>query len=376
MDRGKVIGRDGAVGAAGGAGGRHGPSGRQGQHGINLLPGRGVTKLEYGAAGRKARWRTLTIPRMPKSERQFVEWLKNRYPADAARVPIGIGDDMAAVRVSGDVFVTADMLMDGVDFDTRVHEPRLIGRKALACGLSDCAAMAVRPVAAVVSVALPNGWSMSQAQALYEGMEPLCTEFGVALAGGDTNSWSGPLVIDVSVFGEAWPGMRPVSRSGARSGDVLFVSGRLGGSIRRKHLTFQPRVALARELRQRLGDGLHAMMDVSDGLLLDLSRMCAASGVGAELDVREVLAHASSDAQAQAAADGRPVLEHAMTDGEDFELLCAVHPEAVRENWPSEPGIWSGQPIGRIVESGLWLNHEDGRREAVEARGWEHFVET
>ncbi|MCK6485326.1 MAG: thiamine-phosphate kinase [Phycisphaerae bacterium] len=313
---------------------------------------------------------------MAKSERQFVEWLRARFPVDATRVPIGIGDDMAALRVSGDVLVTADMLMDGVDFDVREHAPRQIGRKALACGLSDCAAMAVRPVAAVVSMALPNAWSMSQAQGLYEGMEPLCTEFDVALAGGDTNSWNGPLVIDVCVLAEAWPGLRPVTRNGARPGDVIFVSGRLGGSIRGRHLGFPPRVALARELRERLGDSLHAMMDLSDGLLLDLSRMCAASGLGAELDARDVSAHASPDAHAQSAADGRPVLEHVMTDGEDFELLCAVGAEAARGMWQQDVAVWSGRPIGRFVASGLWLKHEDGRREVVEARGWEHFVES
>src|SRR5439155_13286829 len=158
----------------------------------------------------------------------------------------------------GMVLVTADMLMDGVDFRTSQHSPRQIGRKALACSLSDCAAMAVRPIAAVVSLALPSMWSLEQAQELYLGMEPLAQECGVAIVGGDTNSWNHPLVIDVAVLAEPWSDAAPVRRSGARPGDRIYVSGRLGGSILGHHLSFGPRVELAHALARRFSGRLHA----------------------------------------------------------------------------------------------------------------------
>ena len=108
---------------------------------------------------------------MPKGENALVDWLRQRFPADPERVPIGIGDDMASVSLDGNVVqFTADMLLDGVHFDTRQHIPELIGRKAIACSLSDCAAMACRPRVATVSLALHDGMSMDETQRLYEGM--------------------------------------------------------------------------------------------------------------------------------------------------------------------------------------------------------------
>lgn len=317
---------------------------------------------------------------MSKSERQFVEWLGLRYPAESARVPIGIGDDMAAVRLGGDtVLVTADMLMDGVDFVAQDHGPEQIGRKALACGLSDCAAMAVRPVAAIVSVALPNSWTMQQAQQLYLGMEPLAQRHEVAIVGGDTNSWDHPLVIDVSVLAEPWPGAMPVRRGGARPGDKVYVSGMLGGSLLGRHLAFEPRVEFARLLRGQLRQHLHALIDISDGLSLDLSRICEASGFGAELWEEDLLAHGSEDAHRAACADGRSVEDHLLHDGEDYELICVVDPSAHVTGLDVPEHVcpqWSGVPIGHIVEPrGLTLISSDRRRRPLEPRGWEHFRE-
>lgn len=318
--------------------------------------------------------------RMAKGERELVRWLGAQFAASPLRAPLGIGDDMAAIQIGGGlVLVTTDMLMDGVDFLSDRHTPEQIGRKALAAGLSDCAAMAVRPVAATVSLALPNSWSQSQAEGLYRGMKPLLDQFGVSLVGGDTNSWDGGLVVDVCVFAQAWAGIPPVTRSGARVGDGLYVSGRLGGSILGRHLDFEPRVTLARRLATEFGQHLHAMMDLSDGLLLDLSRMCEASGVGAEIDAEALRPQIAPAAGTLAAQDGRTPLDHALSDGEDFELLCAIADGASRE--PStgsaatggEVDVWPGRPIGRIVETGMHLVHVDRRREAVAPRGWEHF---
>jgi thiamine-monophosphate kinase len=309
---------------------------------------------------------------MAKSERELVQWLRRYAVANPLRLPIGIGDDMAAVRVGApSVLVTADMLMDGVDFRTAEHTPQQIGRKALACSLSDCAAMAVMPLAAVVSVALPNGWSMQQAQALYEGMSPLMERFHCPLAGGDTNSWNHPLVIDVAVLAQPFPRIAPVRRSGARAGDSLFVSGPLGGSLLGRHLSFEPRIGEARRLAETLGADLHAMLDISDGLAIDCARLCEASGVGAEIDAVALERGAiHADALAASQQDGRPPIDHALHDGEDFELLaaCGRTDEAI-ETFGSR---WTR--IGRIVESGLWLLRPAGRK-PLEPKGWEHFKE-
>ena len=309
---------------------------------------------------------------MPKGERQFVDWLRRRFPSKSPGVAIGLGDDMAMLRGlrDGEVLITVDMLMDGVDFLSDRHSPQQIGRKALACSLSDCAAMAVMPVAALVSLALPDAWTMEQACAMYEGMQPLADSHDVAIIGGDTNSWSGRLVIDVIVLARPWPDLPAVTRRGAKVGDLVCVTGPLGGSLLGRHLAFEPRVGLAHRLSRTLRERLHAMMDISDGLSLDLSRLCEASGVGAELAAAALEQVIHRDAVAASADDGRSPLDHALHDGEDFELLCAVAPD-VLEQVPAVRGDVT--VIGRVVEQGLSVVHADGRHEPLLAGGWEHF---
>ncbi|MBI4581165.1 MAG: thiamine-monophosphate kinase [Planctomycetes bacterium] len=307
---------------------------------------------------------------MSKGENVLVEWLRTRFGGSAPGVPIGIGDDMAAVHVDDNlVAITADMLMDGVHFDTRRHAYDLIGRKALACSLSDCAGMACQPRAAVVSVALPDGLSMDDVKRLYEGLAAIADEFGCAIAGGDTNSWNGPLVIDVAVIAEPMSVRGPIRRSGAVAGDTVYISGPLGGSFAGHHLTFTPRIDLAARLIHH--PGLHAMMDISDGLSMDLPRLCLASGCHAELDAAELAKAISDAARTQAKTDGRSPLEHALHDGEDFELLV-VGTEGLRHE------RFLLIPVGRIVptregQSTMTLVHPDGRREPLEPRGYEHF---
>lgn len=272
----------------------------------------------------------------------------------------------------GRVLVASDMLLDGVHFDSTRHDLAMIGRKAIACNLSDCAAMAVRPLAAVVSVALPGAWTLAKAKELFEGMFAVADEFGLAIVGGDTTSWRHPLAIDVAITAVPYDGIEPVRRSGARVGDTLCVTGKLGGSLMGRHLTFTPRVTEARTLAGALGNRLHAMMDISDGLSLDLWRMCDASGVGAVLSERLLLEVVSDAAKRMSEADGRPALEHALSDGEDFELLLAVDPNA------GEPAEWSARlgvpigPVGRITETGYGIELCDGRVETLQPKGYVH----
>ncbi|HEY3246126.1 MAG TPA: thiamine-phosphate kinase [Phycisphaerae bacterium] len=321
---------------------------------------------------------------MSDGELEFVRWLQKRLPRRGTRVRVGIGDDMAVVRAGrDDVLITCDMLLDGVHFDTRAHAPEQIGRKAIACSLSDCAAMAVRPLCATVSVALPRAFSSRDARRLVQGMDSIARKFNCAIVGGDTNSWEHPLAIDIAMLATPYPGIGPVRRDGARPGDLICVSGALGGSPLGKHLTFTPRVREARRLAMALGRDLHAMMDLSDGLSLDLFRMCQASGTGAVLAETWLKAVISPAARAQAREDRQSALRHALHDGEDFELLLAVNSRVARRLQPGAGRrrarstnlviagvkLW---PVGRMTARGYELRAVDGTISALEPRGYEH----
>src|SRR5437868_4064648 len=173
------------------------------------------------------------------------------------------------------------MLMEGVDFTIPPATPQQIGWKSLAVNLSDIAAMAGQPVACVVSVSLPRQNGFALGQDLMEGIVQCADQFGVAIAGGDTNTWDGPLVISITVLGEP-TSKGPVLRSGAGPGDWIMATGSFGGSIAGKHLNFTPRVNEALVLHETAA--LHAMIDVSDGLAADLWHILDESCVGAILD--------------------------------------------------------------------------------------------
>lgn len=286
------------------------------------------------------------------------------------RLRIGVGDDLAWVRGSGDrgFLLGADMLLDGVHFDSRRHTMRAIGRKAVACNLSDCAAMAVRPVAATVSLALRRGMTMRQANDLMRGAAAAAKEFDAEIVGGDTTVWDHPLAIDVAIVAEPYARVQPVQRDGARAGDRILVTGPLGGSLLGKHMTFTPRVGEARRLALRLGARLHAMMDVSDGLLLDLHRMCAASRVGACLVEEEVQEAVSAAARRAEVRDGRSALDHALSDGEDFELLIAAAVDDSEIRRLGVPLI----PIGWIRKSGFVMGLASGRMRHLRPAGYVH----
>src|SRR4051794_12019993 len=171
----------------------------------------------------------------------FIDWLRQRTPP-AGRVLLGPGDDTAVLAWPPDApcLVTTDMLLEGSCFRLDEAEPRRVGRKAMAVNLSDVAAMAGRPVAAGVSVGLPRRGGRSLAEELYLGLRDVADAFDTAVIGGDTNSWDGPLVISVTLLGEATP-RGPVRRGGAKAGDWLLATGAFGGSILGKHLDFTPR---------------------------------------------------------------------------------------------------------------------------------------
>jgi thiamine-monophosphate kinase len=311
----------------------------------------------------------LTVP-----ERRHEFDLISHARLSAARHPrlaIGIGDDAALVRFpdSGACLVTVDMLMEGVDFILSSATGRQIGWKSLAVNLSDIAAMAGKPVACVVSVALPRRGGFELGCDLLAGVKACAEKFDVALAGGDTNTWDGPVVVSVTVLGEP-TGAGPVLRSGARPGDWIMATGAFGGSIAGRHLDFTPRVEEALLLNQTVR--LRAMIDTSDGLAADLWHILEESRAGAVLEEAAI----PISPAACAFNDGRSPLEHALADGEDFELLFTVSP-ADGQKLLSEPAFSTPvSHIGDVVAgTGCHLKSPDGTLKPLPALGWKHGFE-
>jgi thiamine-monophosphate kinase len=308
-------------------------------------------------------------------ERELVRYLCERLPSHP-RVLIGPGDDAAILRLPerANLVATTDMLMDGIDFVLGQHDTALIGRKALAVNLSDLAAMAAVPLAALVSVSLPRRGGEALAKELYEGLLPLAAEFDCPIAGGDTNSWDGPLVISVTALGVV-PPERRWRRSGALAGDAILVTGEFGGSILRRQFDFTPRVAEAQWLAER--STVHAAIDVSDGLSLDLARLCEASGCGALLDLANIPIAAAARQLAEQLRNGSTPLDHALADGEDFELIIAVPPAAAEVLLAEQPLGTRLTQIGTITsEPGLRATDDEGQVRTVAARGYEHRLES
>lgn len=304
---------------------------------------------------------------MSSDEFAFIDWLRQRTRPKDARVAIGIGDDMAAVRwPSGLVLITCDIRLDTVHFVWAEHGPELVGRKAIACSLSDCAAMAALPRAAVISVALNKNVSMEEAKRLAGSMIDTARAFGCEIVGGDTTAWKGPTAIDVTMLGEVPDKAQPILRSGARPGDCVYVTGKLGGSILGRHMTFEPRVQLAQELA---GTGaVHAMIDISDGLSGDLGHICEESHCGAllERDLLEKVIH--EDARRLSQQDNREPLEHALHDGEDFELALAGEPRGLQPL--AEDGkLWR---VGRITADGGVRLVEANQERPLPSASWRH----
>ncbi|WP_165249729.1 thiamine-phosphate kinase [Paludisphaera soli] len=300
----------------------------------------------------------------------LIDWIRRRN--SAAGATLGIGDDCAMVDFEGaPALVTVDMLMDGRHFRLAEDGPEAVGAKAMGVNLSDVAAMAGVPRFAVVAVALPRDSAVDVAKGLHEGIRRMTDRFGVQLIGGDTNAWDGPLVVTVTLLGAA-TSRGVAKRSDARVGDAIFVTGPLGGSLfRGRHLRPEPRVAEA--LALSAATDLHAMIDLSDGLSSDLGHILEESGgLGAALDAEAVPIH--DDAIDHSRADGVPALDHALNDGEDFELCFTVPADAADALAARPPdGVWLRR-IGAIVaEPGLRLRGADGRTWAIEGRGFDHM---
>ena len=326
-------------------------------------------------------------------EFELLAKLRERLPADGPRVELGSGDDAAVTVPGGATATSVDALVDGVHFRRGEAGPEAIGRKALATALSDLAAMGAEAGEAYVALGAPADLDEPELLALLDGMLELAAETGTTLAGGDLTR-APALTLVVTVVGHASSPERLVSRGGARPGDLLVLTGEIGGAAAGRLLLDDPDVASAvserigAELRARQLDprprlasgralaaaGARAMIDLSDGLAADAGHVAAASGAALAIEA-DSLPLAGGVAEIAAAA-GEDPLTLAASGGEDYELLAALPPEALAdaEGRVDAAGEASLITIGEVAEgTGVEIRLPGGGQ--LEAAGYDHFAE-
>lgn len=309
------------------------------------------------------------------NEFELIHRLTKDLPTNDALV-VGAGDDCAVLDIglpNEQLLFKTDAVVEGVHF-TRDAPPEKVGHKALARCLSDVAAMAGKPTAALITVALPPKYDAGYVEKVYAGINTLATRWQVAIAGGETTMNPGPMLISIALIGLVAK-KRTVLRSGSKAGDAIFVTGELGGSLAGKHLEFEPRLAEAQWLAEHFP--IHAMIDISDGLAGDLRHLLRAAKMGAEILSRAVPISRAARADARPTESSRkPPLLAALTDGEDFELLFTIaSKQAVPlvDAWKKEFPKLKLSCIGKITaEPGLKIRDREGVRE-LGAKGYTHF---
>ena len=315
-------------------------------------------------------------------ERRVISLIRRGFSKPRTDILIGIGDDAAVVRAPRSLLLTTDILVEDKDFRRAVYPPRLLGRKALNVNLSDIAAMGGRPLHALVGMAMPGDLEESWLRKFMAGFRSAAREAGVVLVGGDL-SQSDKVMISVTVTGEA---KSPVTRSGARAGDWVFVSGTLGdaaqgfrlleegglqgkgrgaGPLVRAFLDPVPRLDLGALLaRRKLAS---AMIDVSDGLSVDLAHICEESEVGAEVEASRIPLSAALKKFAKDPPD------MALNGGEDFELLFTVRP-AKLATVRKLSSRFELTMIGRVTAGKkIFLVGSDKKKTPLRVGGFEHF---
>ncbi len=309
------------------------------------------------------------------NEFELIAKLTKSLPTNET-VVAGVGDDCAVLDfgLAEKLFLfKTDAVVEGVHF-TSETPPEKIGRKALARCLSDIAAMAGTPSAALVTIGLPKKFDAEFIEKIYDGLNALAKKNGVAIVGGETTTNPGGLFISIALLGTVERG-KQILRSGAKTGDAIFVTGELGGSLSGKHLDFEPRLAEARWLAEHFS--IHAMADLSDGLAGDLRHILTASGGGAELLKPAIPISRAAKLQSRAASSAKPAFVAALTDGEDFELLLTVaSKDAVKlaDAWKEKFPKIKLSCIGKIVAGeGITIRDRTGSQK-LNAHGYVHFA--
>ena len=291
-------------------------------------------------------------------------------------VVAGAGDDCAVLDLGVPeklILFKTDAVMEGIHF-TRETPPEKIGRKALARCLSDIAAMAGTPTAALVTIALPKDFDAEFITKIYDGLNALAEKNGVAIVGGETTTNPGGILISIALIGTV-PRGKQILRGGAKVGDAIFVTGELGGSLAEKHLDFEPRLEEARWLAEYFH--LHALMDLSDGLGGDLRHILNASKVGAVILKSSVPVSRAAKLRAKVNSAAKPAFVAALTDGEDFELLFTIaSKDAVKllDGWKKKFPKLKLSCIGKIVAGeGILIRDKIGSH-TFDANGYVHFA--
>jgi thiamine-monophosphate kinase len=304
-------------------------------------------------------------------EKELINWLK-RCVKPTSRLKVGIGDDCTVYRLEKEQFLatTTDTIIDGIDFIASKITPELIGRKALAVSLSDIAAMGVKPAIALISFACSKKTSFRYIKRVYQGVLKLAKQFGVILAGGDTTSYEGRFSITSTVLGFAgYDGIKPITRKGAKPGDAIVITNSLGGSILKKHFSFIPRVAEGFWINKHLHP--HSMIDISDGLAIDLSRMLSESRTGAIIYEKAI--PISRDALCLSKKTGKLALTHALYDGEDFELLFTIPKNIIHKVQNRHVYGTRLTVIGEIIrEKKIFMIKYHGKQEELKIDGYIH----
>jgi thiamine-monophosphate kinase len=308
------------------------------------------------------------------NEFELIARLTKALPTNAS-VVTGAGDDCAVLDLGVPdklILFKTDAVVEGVHF-TRGTPPEKIGRKALARCLSDIAAMAGTPTAALVTIALPEKFDAEFVAKIYDGLNSLAEKFGVAVVGGETTTNPERILISISLIGTV-PRGKQILRAGAKAGDAIFVTGELGGSLAEKHLDFEPRLAEARWLAEHFH--IHALLDLSDGLGGDLRHILNASKVGAEILKTAVPVSRAAKLRAKESSTAKPAFVAALTDGEDFELLFTIASrDAVKllDAWKKKFPKVKLSCIGKIVAGdGILIRDQHGSHK-FNAPGYVHF---
>ena len=309
------------------------------------------------------------------NEFELIHRLTGALPTNES-VVVGPGDDCAVLEVGAQdrlLLFKTDAVVEGIHFRNETP-PEKIGHKALARCLSDIAAMAGTPTAALVTVGLPRDFDAAFVEAIYTGMNALARRHNVAIVGGETTTNPERVLLSVAMIGFA-PRGKVLLRSGAKAGDAIFVTGELGGSLAGKHLDFEPRLIEARWLAENFP--VHALMDISDGLAGDLRHLLKASGVGAELLKGAIPISRAAKLAAKAGDSAKPAFVAALTDGEDFELLFTVASKdavPLLDAWKQQFPKLRLSCLGRIhAGNGITIRDKTGVR-PLTAHGYVHFA--